>query len=91
MCQAIRFRAFQGPHGRGCHPRLSGRPTTILSISEWARPLAANEKPGANTFELPAFLEGAVVQSRAGLEFAPLKPGHYKIMDPAFSYMVLGG
>ena len=31
-----------------------------------------------------------MVQSRAGLEFTPLKAGHYKIMDPAFSYMVLG-
>ena len=76
--------------GEDVIPGAVDRPTTIRRINEWARPLAANEKPGADTFELPGFLEGAVVQSRAGLEFAPLKPGHYKIMDPAFSYMVLG-
>ncbi len=89
----VKLTAFDHPNvatGEDVIPGAVDRPTTIRRINEWARPLAANEKPGADTFELPGFLEGAVVQSRAGLEFAPLKAGHYKIMDPAFSYMVLG-
>jgi hypothetical protein len=48
------------------------------------------EKKNEECFELPEFLEGQIAKSQSGLEYSPLKAGHYKIMEPAFSYMVLG-
>jgi len=35
-------------------------------------------------------LVGTTARSQSGEEYPPLKPGFYKIMEPAFSYMVLG-
>lgn len=66
------------------------RETTVRRINEWCRQLAENEKPGADCFKLPGSLEGVIASACSGIEFAPLRPGWYRIMDPAFSYMVLG-
>ena len=52
--------------------------------------MVEDERKDGECFELPGFLAGAVAQSQSGLEYPPLRPGHYKITDPAFSYMVLG-
>jgi hypothetical protein len=52
--------------------------------------LAEGESVDGECFELPKFLEGEVARDQGGQEYLPLKPGWYKIMDPAFSYMVLG-
>ncbi|MBW2708090.1 MAG: hypothetical protein JRD04_02205 [Deltaproteobacteria bacterium] len=52
--------------------------------------MAEGEQFDSECFELPAFLEGLTARSQSGFEYAPLKPGYYKIMEPAFSYMVLG-
>jgi hypothetical protein len=76
--------------GKDVIPGAVDRPTTARRVNEWCRPLAGNEKVGADCFKLPSFLEGEVAKSQAGIEYAPLRAGYYKIMDPAFSYMVLG-
>jgi hypothetical protein len=54
------------------------------------RPLASDESPGADCFILPDHLVGVVGKSQAGEEYPPLAAGRYKIVDPQFSYSVLG-
>ena len=66
------------------------RETTVRRINEWCRPLADGELNDAECFELPEFLEGVAAKSQSGREYPPLRPGYYKIIEPAFSYMVLG-
>lgn len=73
------------------NPRAEvNRETTVRRINEWCRPLTDDEQPDSECFELPRFLEGAVAKSQSGKEYPALIPGFYKIMEPAFSYMVLG-
>jgi hypothetical protein len=71
-------------------PGAVTRETTVRRINEWCRPLAEDEAPGLETFELPEFLESAVASSHAGNPYPPLKAGVYKIEAPEFYYMVLG-
>ena len=71
-------------------PGAVTRQTTVRRINEWCRPLTEGEKPDSECFELPGFLEGAVAHSQSGQQYPPLVRGHYKIIEPAFSYMVLG-
>jgi hypothetical protein len=52
--------------------------------------LVGDEQPDSECFDLPDFLVGSVAESQAGKEYPPLKAGHYKIIEPSFSYMVLG-
>ncbi len=83
-----------------CHPNVvSGtdeipgavsRETTIRRINEWCRPLVNGEPVDGECFELLDFLVGRTAKSQSGYTYSPLKPGWYKIVEPAFSYMVLG-
>ncbi|MBC2710701.1 MAG: hypothetical protein HGJ94_06785 [Desulfosarcina sp.] len=85
--------AFNHPNVISGEDRVPGavtRGVTVRRINEWCRPLVRGERPDSECFELPAFLEGAVSASQAGTGYPPLKPGWFKIMEPAFSYMVLG-
>jgi len=89
----IQLSVFDHPNvttGRDQIPGAVTRETTVRRINEWTRPLAYGEPVDGECFELPAFLEGCTAKSQSGQEYAPLKPGWYKIMEPAFSYMVLG-
>ena len=89
----VKLSAFSHPNvvtGRDEIPGAVNRETTIRRINEWCRPLANGEKVDGQCFQLPAFLEGQTAKSQAGQEYPPLTPGYYKIMEPAFSYMVLG-
>lgn len=76
--------------GKDVFPGAVDRPTTVRRINEWSRPLAPGETPDSECFELPSFLEGVTAVSQAGKPYPPLPPGWRKIVDPAFSYMVLG-
>ena len=85
--------AFNHPNVVTGEDRIPGavtRETTVRRINEWCRPLVDGEPIDGECFELPAFLAGCTAKSHSGSEYRPLKPGFYKIMEPAFSYMVLG-
>lgn len=89
----VQLSAFNHPNvvtGEDKIPGAVTRETTVRRISQWCRFLAEGENPDGECFELPQFLEGSIASSQSGQEYPPLKPGWYKIMDPAFSYMVLG-
>jgi hypothetical protein len=76
--------------GEDVIPGAVTRIKTVRRIQEWCRPLADGEVPGSDCFELPEFLHGVVSQDTAGADYPPLIPGWYKVVNPAFSYMVLG-
>jgi hypothetical protein len=89
----VKLSAFEHPNVVTGEDRIPGavtRETTIRRINQWCRPLVTGEATDGSCFELPAFLVGLTAKSQSGEEFPPLQPGFYKIMDPAFSYMVLG-
>jgi hypothetical protein len=71
-------------------PGAVTRETTVRRVNQWCRPLVEGETPDSECFELPEFLSGAESRDQNGYTFPALKAGHYKILDPAFSYMVLG-
>jgi hypothetical protein len=62
----------------------------VRRINQWCRPIVEGESIDGECFELPKFLAGEIARDQGGHEYPPLMPGWYKIMDPAFSYMVLG-
>ena len=89
----VKLSAFTHPNvvtGEDKIPGAVTRSTTVRRINEWARPLNTDEQRDNESFKLPTFLEGATARSQSGMQYQPLKPGHYKVMNPAFSYMVLG-
>ncbi len=89
----VKLSAFDHPNvgtGKDEIPGAVTRSTTVRRINEWARPLNVDEQPDSECFRLPAFLEGATARSQSGMQYQPLKPGYYKVTNPAFSYMVLG-
>jgi hypothetical protein len=71
-------------------PGAVTRAVVARRVNEWCRPLVGEEEPDSESFELPSFLVGAVGVSQAGVEYPPLACGHYKILNPAFAYSVLG-
>ena len=89
----VKLSAFNHPNvvtGKDEIPGAVTRGTTIRRINEWCRPLADGEQFDSECFDLPTFLQGLTARSQSDQEYPPLKPGYYKIMEPAFSYMVLG-
>lgn len=89
----VHLSAFNHPNvitGKDIIPGAVTRETTVRRINEWCRPLAENENVDAECFELPGYLVGSTAMSHAGFRYPPLQGGHFKIMEPAFSYMVLG-
>ncbi|MFZ2809406.1 MAG: hypothetical protein WAZ60_23730 [Desulfosalsimonadaceae bacterium] len=90
----VHLSAFSHPNvieGREVIPGAVTRETTVRRICEWTRPLNPEEKAEKETvFDLPEFLVGCVGKSMAGHEYQPLEPGTRKIINAAFSYMVLG-
>ena len=91
--KVVNLSAFSHPNvvsGRDEIPGAVTRVTTVRRVNEWCRPLSPGEALDNECFELPAFLEGQIAISQSGQAYPPLSPGWYKIMEPAFSYMVLG-
>jgi len=90
----VRLSAFNHPNvisGDDKIPGAVSRNVTVRRINEWCRPLVeGQEEPDAECFELPDFLAGQTAKSHSGKTYPALKAGHYKVMEPAFSYMVLG-
>lgn len=93
QANVVYLSAFGHPNvitGEDVVPGAVTRDTTVRRINEWCRPLADDEVPDNECFELPEFLIGTIAKSHAGIDYPPLKAGFYKIMEPSFSYMVLG-
>jgi len=93
QANVVYLSAFGHPNvitGDDVVPGAVTRDTTVRRINEWCRPLADDETSDNECFELPDFLAGAVAKSHAGKEYPMLEAGYYKIMEPSFSYMVLG-
>lgn len=91
--KVIQLSAFSHPNvisGQQLIPGAVSRDITVRRINIWTRPLAYNEEVDADCFKVPDFLVGAVVKGLDGNEYPPLEAGYRKIIDPAFSYMVLG-
>jgi len=89
----IKLSAFNHPNvvsGIDQIPGAVTRETTIRRINQWCRPLASREAIDGSCFELPDYLVGDTARSQSGQEYPPLIAGCYKIVEPAFSYMVLG-
>jgi len=89
----IKLSAFDHPNVQLGHDIIQGavtRETVVRRINEWCRPLSMSETPDSDCFILPDYLERATATSSGGTEYPPLKPGYHKIMEPSFSYMVLG-
>lgn len=89
----VQLSAFNHPNvvsGEDEIPGAVTRETTVRRINEWCRPFAEGETPDAECFRLPDFLVGQTARSQSGHEYPPLRAGYYKVMEPAFHYMVLG-
>lgn len=89
----VHLSAFNHPNVKQGKEIIKGavtRETTIRRIHEWCRPLVDGEPVDGECFELPEFLVGQIGKGQNGAEYPPLTAGWYKIMEPAFSYMVLG-
>ena len=89
----VHLSAFNHPNvitGDEVIPGAVTQETVVRRINQWCRPLAPNEEQSAATFKLPKFLEGVVAHSQSGEPYPPLRGGIYKVVEPAFSYMVLG-
>lgn len=89
----VELTAFTHPNvisGEDIHSGAVTRDVTVRRINEWARPLTGDEIKGTDCFELPDFLIGATAISKTGETFEPLNEGLYKVINPSFSYMVLG-
>jgi len=89
----VQLSAFNHPNvvtGEDKIPGAVTRQTTVRRLNEWCRLLADGESIDSDCFELPGFLINKTARSQSGQEYPPLRPGHYKIMEPAFAYMVLG-
>lgn len=67
------------------------RDTTVRRINEWTRPLNDNEKiEKESLFVVPDFLVGFEAKRKSGGYYPALPAGKRKIVNPAFSYMVMG-
>jgi hypothetical protein len=89
----LNISAFNHPNvitGENLIPGAVDRETTVRRINQWCRRLKEDETVDAECYELPEFLVGVVAKDQKGIDFPPLNAGHYKITNPAFSYMVLG-
>ena len=90
----VHLSSFRHPNvvkGKEIIPGAVDRETTVRRINEWTRPLKSGEKKDKDlVYDLPKFLVGCTAKRRDGTTYPPLIPGQYKIINPAFSYMVLG-
>jgi hypothetical protein len=89
----VNLTAFNHPNvltGKDLIPGAVTRETVVRRIHLWTVPLNPGEKPESDCFEVPAFLVGYVARDRANNPLPPLKAGWRKVVEPSFSYMVLG-
>ena len=93
MANVVELSAFGHPNvitGEDVIPGAVTREQTVRRINMWTIPTGEGEQIDRDCFEVPEFLVGAVSHRNDGTPFAPLQGGYRRIMNPAFSYMVLG-
>ena len=91
--KVVELSSLNHPNVLSGEDRIPGavtRGVTVRRINQWCRPLNEKEQPDRNCFKLPDFLVGETAMDQAGRTFPPLQPGWYKIVEPAFFYMVIG-
>jgi hypothetical protein len=77
--------------GQDIIPGAVTRDTTVRRINEWTRPAHPNERVEKDSlFVVPDSLVGITAPKKGGGDYPPLPAGNRKIINPAFSYMVLG-
>lgn len=89
----VKLSAFRHPNVIEGADRIVGavtRETTVRRINEWTRRLNDADTPGDDCFRLPEFLIGAQAVNFNGIPYPPMQSGFYRILEAAFSYMVLG-
>lgn len=90
----ITLTAFNHPNvrtGLNLIPGAVDRNTTVRRVVEWSRPLAPDEEPDSQCFEVPDFLVGfrATERGKGNSLYEPLPAGWRKVTDNQLSYMVL--
>jgi hypothetical protein len=93
MANVVKLSAFNHPNvvqGKIVIPGAVDRNITLQRINEWTVPLKSTEKRDASCYDVPDFLVGATAVAPNGVLYEPLEAGVRKIVNPAFSYMVLG-
>lgn len=89
----VELSAFNHPNvitGKNVIPGAVTQETTVRRISQWTRPLYMGERKDASCFEVPDFLVGVRALDGSGQLLPPLPGGWRKVVEPQFSYMVLG-
>lgn len=93
----VHLSAFAHPNvitGDNVIPGAVDRNITLRRINEWTRPLAPEEERKKlameESFDVPSFLVGEEGTSDSGAKYPPLPDGRRRIIEPSFSYMVLG-
>jgi len=94
-CSVVHMKAFDHPNVLTGEEKIIGavtREKTITRINEWTAPVNVDEgdEIDGTCFEVPDYLVGKTTEDTAGNYFPPLKGGHRRIIEPQFSYMVLG-
>lgn len=93
LANVVSLSALNHPNvmaGQSAIPGAVDRETVVRRINQWCRRMTDAEPPDAESFGLPDFLIGSTAKDQKGKVMPPLEAGFYKIMNPAFSYMVLG-
>lgn len=90
----VELNAFRHPNvitGEQVIPGAVDRDTTVRRINDWTVELGEYEHPDSECFEVPDFLVGFQAEKLGGIgKYPPLPGGWRRIIEPAFSYMVLG-
>lgn len=93
LANVIELNAFDHPNvveDKNIYPGAVDRATTVRRVNQWSRPLAPNEQPDRECFEVPEYLVGEVGYDQAGNALPPLKAGYRKATENEMYYMVLG-
>ena len=91
-CAVVSMNAFDHPNvvaGKDLIPGAVTREQTGKRINEWTSAVVDGEID-SGCFEVPKFMVGYVAKNDRMEDYPPIPPGHRRIEEPQFSYMVLG-
>jgi hypothetical protein len=92
IANVVELKAFNHPNileDRDVIPGAVTKNITGRRISEWTRRLKDDESPSGDWFELPECFYNYIPVDRNNRQLPALLPGKYKVVEPAFCYMVL--